>query len=477
MNIKDLLETAESPEKKIALLKEKDIVTGNWNTLRDKYDPKRHPIVTNPSLRPKDKEKNGQVEKVSKITYAAEQISVRRMNQMLFTIPVKRKYHYDVNDETLKQIAAAKEAIYEKVRINGVNANRFRAYYGACEVATVWFSKTEEAEHNEYGFSTKLKLRCRSYSPMDTKFSKVSQANIYPIFDEYDDLMALSFEYTRKEKGKDVGYFDCYTADTTYQFKTIEGKTEVEETPNPIKKIPVVYWYSPMAIYEGIENNRSEIEFALSRNSDIIRKNAAPIIVLKGALANAKDKPVSDVSTKIFHFTDGTGDASTISPAVTSDNTKFLVSEMRKNIEEETQLPNLSMENVKGLGVVSGEARKTLLTDAHMKAGEEAPDIIWGFERESKVIDAFLALMNVSWKDKLPLIKTEHIITPFIPNDETVKSNRLATEFNAGIKSRKTAITDLGDVQDAEAELAQIQAEESAVTENNAKQDIFPNYE
>ena len=44
-------------------------------------------------------------------------------------------------------------------------------------------------------------------------------------------------------------------------------------------------------------------------------------------------------------------------------------------------MPNLSMTNVKSLGNIGADARKTLLADAHMKVGEEKDDIIWAFDR------------------------------------------------------------------------------------------------
>lgn len=121
------------------------------------------------------------------------------MNQMCFTIPVERKYETE-DDETLKEIANAIEAIYEKVRINGVNKNRMRAYFGACEVCTVWYAVEEENE--DYGFKCKYKFKCRSYSPMPTKMSKISEAKLWPVFDEYDDMVAMCIEYTITKRNR-----------------------------------------------------------------------------------------------------------------------------------------------------------------------------------------------------------------------------------------------------------------------------------
>ncbi len=389
---------------------------------------------------------------------------------MMFTIPVKRKYKH-TEDTTLSEIAAAIEKVYKSVRINGVNVNRFRAYFGACEVCTMWYVVKRAEKHADYGFETEYKLKCRTYSPMDKKYSKVGQAKLYPLFDEYDDLIAISIEYTRKEEGKDVNYFDCYMNNAVYMWRDKgEGYVlskgedgEVKADAVAIGKIQGVYWSSPTAVYEGLDNNRNEIEFAMSRQSDIIRKNSAPMIRLVGEMVNQDDKPATDVAREVFHMEQG-GDVSVVTPTISKDNVDFFIGELKKNIEEYSQMPNLSMENTKGLGALSGEARKTLLTDAHMRVGEESHDIIWGLERECSVIKAFLGVMNPAWAKRMGEVEVEHIITPFVQNDRTVDSKRLIDEVAGGVKSRETAVKELGSVDDVEAEVARINdAEASAV--------------
>ncbi len=473
MNIKELLESGVSPSEVIKQVKKASIYANKWEELQALYIPEMHKVVTDPSLRPKDKVKGGFKDVVAKITYSAEKIAVRKMNQMMFTIPVRREYKYDktgADVEILTQIAGAIEKVYEKARINGVNLNRFRSYFAACEVATMWYAV--KSKNTSYGFESEYKLRCRSYSPMDNRYSRIPQAKIYTTFDEYDDLVALCFEYERKEGEKTSYIFDVYTSESVYTFITLDGNTTVNEPSEvPIGKIQGAYWSSPMAIYEGIENNRNEIEFTLSRQSDVIRKNTAPMIKVVGKLSNG-DKPAHDVAREVYQLENG-GDLSVVAPVISTENSLSHIAEIRKNIEEETQLPNLSLENIKGLGVVSGEGRKTLLTDAHLKVGEEKHEIIWGLEREFEVIKAFLGQMNTSWEKYLPQVTAKHIITAFIQNDEDAKSKKLATEVGSGFKSRKTAIAQLNEVDDVDAELKQIQEEENATSINNTVEDVF----
>lgn len=194
MDINEIIKEGRPIEEIVKDLKDKTTPVPLWEELEKDYNPKKHEIITNSALRPRDKrKKNGMLDRAARILYPAERIVTRRMNQMCFTIPVERKYETG-DDETLKEIANAIESIYDKVRINGVNKNRMRAYFGACEMCTVWYAVEEENE--DYGFKCKYKFKCRSYSPMPTKMSKISQAKLWPIFDEYDDMVAMCIEYT-----------------------------------------------------------------------------------------------------------------------------------------------------------------------------------------------------------------------------------------------------------------------------------------
>lgn len=473
MDITQIITAGRDPQEIIKDLKQKSVTVPQWSDLEKEYEPSKHAVVADPTLRPKDRSKSGFTEKVAKLTYAAEKIVTRRMNQLAFTIPVMRKYDFDEKNKELKAIADAIEAVYVNARINGVNINRGRAYFAACEVCTIWYAVDTGVEHNDYGFPTKFKFRSRSYSPMDAKRSKISQANLYPLLDEYDDMVAMSIEYTRKENGKDAKYFETYTAEKVYKWREVEGAIEeLPQTDVPIGKIQCAYISRPEPIFEGVANNRNEIEFTLSRESDIIRKNSAPIIKITGKMANPDDKPATDIAREVYHM-DEKGDVNTVSPAISPESTKFLVSQLKQHIEEDTQMPNLSMENVKNLGGVGYEARKTLLTDAHMKVGEEKHELIWFFERECSVIKALIGEANIKWKEPIKEIKVRHAITPFVLDDKKAKAEELSIEVSGGFKSRKQAVRDLGDASDVEAELAQMQLEERFSADNAAQQDVF----
>lgn len=477
MEIQDIINPLDI-EGTIEALKDKVVTVPEWDGLAKQYNQTSHEIISDPALRPDDKiGADGKKEEMAKITYPAEKIAVRRMVQMAFTIPVKRIYtttdDKGKENEIFKAQARAIEGAYKSVRIDGENMNRMRAYFAACEVMTVWYAVEGNKEHGLYGFPTKWKLRCRSYSPMPEELSKITQASLYPLFDEYDDMIAMSFEYVRSENDKDITYFETYTADTHYRWKQSDGGWIEDISPEPIiiGKIPAVYLRRPLPIWEGISNNRKEIEFTLSRQSDVIRKNVAPIVKISGQLIG--DKPVGDKAREVYQLEQG-GDLDVVSPSISKDVTEYHISQLKQNMEEDLQLPNLSLENIKGLGAMSGEARKTLLTDGHLKVGEEKHDIIRFFDRESNVIKALFGKINTKWESTITDLPIEHVVTPFVQNDELSEIEKMERATGGKqILSQRTAIQMTGLVEDPDAELALIQEEEKAAIEAQRAVDIF----
>ena len=68
--------------------------------------------------------------------------------------------------------------------------------------------------------------------------------------------------------------------------------------------------------------------------------------------------------------------------------------------------------------------------------------------------------MNTDWKDEIDNVEVEHIITPFIQNDETAMTDRLIKQ-NGGkpIKSQLETIREAGYSNNPEGTQRQIQKE------------------
>ena len=456
MNEIDNVITNTNVTEAIAYLREKSIVLPTWDHLIKLYEPKLHTIVTDTANR-KDKIRNdGTKEEASRIYIGLEKLLTKRMTEFMFAIPVKRIYHNTEGNETRQQIAKAIEAIYKYARIDSENIKRGTAYFAACEIFTIWYVVNKP--NTLYGFSSKYKLKCKTYSPMDG-------VKLYPLLDELDDMLAMSFEYKKKVRDEEITYFETYTADRHYKWRQQGSGWEAVGTVEQIElmKIPGVYAFRPAPIYHGLTRIRKELEYTLSRNSDVIAYNAAPVIKVSGALKGDEDK---GESRRIFRVENG-GDVSYVSWSQSIEALKYHVETLLKLYWMQSQMPDVSFDNMKSVGNIGYDARQMLLTDAHLKVGDESGAWMEFFEREASVIKEFVKKMNTSWANEVDNIEIEHIITPFIQQDEDATADRLL-KLNGGkpVMSQLESIQQAGYSNDAQATMEQIQREEATASQN-----------
>lgn len=416
MPIEELL-GSKNPQTIIEGLKVKSVDVPKWSVLLKDYEPTKHKICHDLIGRKDRQRSDGTLEKASRIYIGLEKLLTNRFNEYTFSIPVKRVYSNVGDNKTREEIAAAIEAIYKHARIDSVNLRRGLAYYASCEIFTIWYVVNKP--NTLYGFESKYKLKCKTYSPMDGY-------KLYPLIDDKDDMLAMSFEYVKKDGERTVTFFETYTSDRHYIWKlTDKGWEEVTMAMTEegeivsgeeisIMKIPGVYLSRPVPVYHGLSYLREEIEYTLSRNSDVIAYNSAPVLKVVGDI---KGEEVKGESRRAFRLANG-GDVAYVSWNQSIDSLKFNVDMLVRLFFMQSQMPDISFENMKGLGNIGYDARQSLFTDAHLRIGEESGVWIEFLERECNVIKAFLGQMNVKFQSELDNVEVEHIITPFLQDDE-----------------------------------------------------------
>lgn len=452
MDIAKILDSKRPIEQIIGDLKKKTIKVRPWSELEKEYDTRFHPV--NDARLYKDKlKKNGEIEQVTRFSLPLQRLATKRMTELIFGIPVKRVYHYDEDDENAKRAANIMEAIFRKNRIDSVNLERGKLLYAACECVTLWYS--QETPTLYAGETSRLKLRCKNYSPMkgDT---------LYPLFDEYDDLIALSVEYLYTENNQTTRYFDTYTANEHVRWCSIDGKLQEELRENiTLAKITGVYINRPDPVWEDQSRNVYEAEWTLSRNGNYIRKNAKPIWVVccDEDVRLGKDESDNGGRSILQYPSGSTAGYATWPQAI--ESIKYQVEEIKRDFFMMLQLPDMSMENMKATPM-SGEARKMMFIDAQLKVLDEQGIWLEAFDREVNVVRAFMKLMYPSLSQAIDTLQVENVITPYTINDEGEQiTNLMNATGGKAIMSQKTAIRYLDYCNDVDKEMQQI-ADESA---------------
>ena len=93
MTFEEIINNASSPSEIVVALQEKNINLPQWHGkdgLRTEYEPKEHPVM-NKAIYP-DIVKDGDVERVTRVTFDLQRLAVKRMTELCCGIPVKRIY-------------------------------------------------------------------------------------------------------------------------------------------------------------------------------------------------------------------------------------------------------------------------------------------------------------------------------------------------------------------------------------------------
>lgn len=480
LDIQDIIRRAEAGENVTGELRAKSVYVPSWGELEKEFNPQKHPVMDKteyPDItlyeerastsafdefgNPKMIKVATGVEKVSRVTYALQSLAVKRTTELCFGIPVKRQY--SPQNDRQKQIADYIEKIFRRNHIDTVNIERGRRLFASCEIMTLWY--TVQQENNSYGFNSKLKLRCVTYSPMEGD-------SLYPLFDELGDLVALSVAYTRKVENVEVQYFDTYTADKHLRWSN-EGTVNatsmhiVLNEDITIGKIPAVYMFRPSPVWENTSWMVYEMEWAVSRNGNYLRKNSRPILAafLDEEVAFGKSPSTDRAFRDVVQYPPGSRlEYVTWNQAI--ENLRYYVNELRQMFFTQLQLPDWSYENMK-TSPMSGEARKQLFIDCHLKVKDESGRWLEFFDREINVVKAYLkTMLPQDWSSDIDALAVENIITPFTITSDADNVNILVNATGGKqLMSQGTAVRKLGMVDNPEEELAAIQQE--------GMQDIF----
>lgn len=455
MTIDEILNSGGTAAQIIAALKEKTISVPMWGGRRGlvmEFDPTKHPVM-NKAKYPDIVNDDG-VEYVTRITCDMQRLATKRMTELVCGIPVRRVYKPE-NDRQ-KEIAGYMEKIYERNRIDSVNIERCNMLFAGCEVMTLWYAV--EQSNSLYGFQSKLKFRCRNFSPM-------LGDDLYPLFDEYGDLIALSVGYTRKSGRKIVQYFDTYTAAKHIKWSTANGDwEEVENEDITLGKIPAVYAFRPTPIWEDTSRIVFEIEWALSRNGNYLRKNSKPVfVVFADEQINYGDEQDENREFRsIMQYPKGST-AQYITWAQAVENLKFYVTELRQSFFTQLQLPDWSYESMKA-SPMSGESRKQLFIDAQLKVRDESGRLLEFFDRESNVVKAFLKVaLGSIYEADIDALPVKNEITAYTITDEKDTITNLTTA-NGGkpLISHRESIEMYGHSTDVDKTMQEIAEEEAA---------------
>lgn len=454
MTIEEILSSDMTAEQKIAALSEKTVNVPTWGGrkgIEAEYNPLMHPVMDKQKY-PDIVDEDG-IQPVTRIALGFQKLAAKRMTELVTGIPVRRVFKPE-NDKQ-KEIATFIETVLNKNRIDSVNTDRLHKLFAGCEVMTLWYAI--EQPNSLYGRESPIKIRCRTFSPM-------LGDDLYPLFDEYGDMTAMSVGYQRKKGRKNVRFFDTYAATKHIKWSNESGAwLEIENEDITLGKIPAIYSYRPRPIWEDTSNTVFEIEWSLSRNGNYLRENSKPLfcVFADEVVSYGNEKKPEQEAKAVMQYPKGST-AAYVTWQQAVENLKFYVSELRNLYFTMLQLPDWSYEKMSQVAL-SGESRKQLFIDAQLKVNDEKGSLIEFFDREVNVIKTFAnVIFGESYAADIDALKVEILITPFSISDEKDDINNLMTA-NGGkpLMSQRESIERYGQSDDVDKTLQEIKEEEA----------------
>ena len=431
--------------------------------LRNQYDVAGHDVLDNTKRRDKTvitKKAEGEnpaetrLEYVNRIGIPLQEIITERAVSFLFGTPVTITASPEGDNQQI--VFDTLRRILKDNKIDPFNQTVALDLFRCKEVAEIWYAVQKPEAHNDYGFPTTSKLRVLRVSPWDG-------SELYPMFDEYGDMIAFSRSYQMPglEENKPDEFFETYTEVETIIWKKVDSDwvEQLPRKPNAIKKIPVVYARQEKTEWDSVQTLINRLEKLLSNYADTTDYHASPTIFVSGTVLGMPDKGESG---KVIVGADGAS-AEYLSWNQAPEMVKLEIETLIKLIYSLSQTPDISFEAIKGIGAVSGVALKLMFTDAHLKVKKKQRIFDAYLDRRASIILSFIGVMNTKLTADTKAIDVQSDIVPFMIGDTDALIQMLTTATGGkAIISQKTAVAKTGLVEDADAEYAQIESESVA---------------
>lgn len=374
----------------------------DYKMLQKHLDPKQHE-VNNKSVRPDrelkevyEDEETGQEKtrtsgfyKVNRITHDRIKYIVNKAVAFACGNPLEVSY-------SGKNVDAVREEIEEVMTANkesSLNRRFCRALFTFREAAEIWYL---EEDGN---------IRCHIVSPMygDT---------LYPIIDRRRKMQGFAYSNKFMQDGVEIEELAFYTRESTRVFQCVGGnwKETKESITNIWEKIPVCYTNQEEADFEGVLPSIYRLERSSSNLADSVDDNAFPDKLFKGDFKGQIETPGKGGK----YTADGEADIKVVESAQGSNLIELDIDENKNIVNSLSQTPDLSLENLKGLGIQSGAAMDRLFIDARLKVEDKREYLDEHYTRRYNIVKTMVCKKRGIDPDS---IQIEVNVIPYVPTD------------------------------------------------------------
>lgn len=295
----------------------------------------------------------------------------------------------------------------------------------------------------------------------------------YPHFDDDDDMDGFIHKYTAMVNGRSCECVKIYTANEIITGIN-DGQWVITKDKNLFGKIPVVYAEVDQPDWEDVAVLMDAYEMRLSRMSDTNDYFGDPMLKTYGQT----NLPSKETVGKELNFSmevdpdTGTayhGDAEYLSWQQSIDSQKEEIANERHEIFSGASCPDLSFDNLIGIGDLSGVAREFMTIDAKIKATEQMEIFGPVVQRCVAIVQAGMA--RISHIKNAGAIEGNYFEVKFgsiLPKNLTeILQNLAIANGNKPINSQETITAESPYTKNAKQEIATMKKEEKEMAQNS----------
>lgn len=346
----------------------------------------------------------------------------------------------------------------------------------------VYLKKTETqgalnfyiADIKQDGWFNKIlaKLGLKAAKEIKTKLLDNTAGVMTPYFDGNGNMILFMWEYqTKNLQEKTINNVQIWDENISYIINDADGTMKlISKLPHGFDRIPIVYVSQDQPEWFDVKELIDRFEVAISKGGGANDRTAHPILATYGEILSLPDK---DDDGKVINLAmkkddDGKyvhGDAKFIESSGGNESHKNELELIWKLIFSISQTPDLSFDNLKSLGNVSGVALKLMFLDALIKAMSNEGDNRTMIERILNILmSGIVTTTNVSMKSQANELYYDINFNSILPDDLQSAADIIKGLKEAGLLSTETSIKMLNMVENPTEELEKIKSEKTETT-------------
>jgi SPP1 family phage portal protein len=373
--------------------------------------------------------------------------------------PITTNVIWDTESDKEKQLVKLVEKIQNDNKMDYKNKEILRRKLSELEVAEIWyFVETGETK-------PAYTLRCKIVSPQ-------LGDELYPLFDKNGSLIAFRRDYVLNDGQKDIKYSDVYTDEFEYKYVNRDGwildpdivavSKETGElvpanpVPNIVGKMLINYYQQLEPCWAKVQTMISRHETITSNHGGMNDKFGNPLFIVSGEI---QGEIIDNTTWSVMQVENG-ATAQYAQLASEPQSIKLEQENLEKFIHKMSKTPDISFEQMKGIGNVAGVALELMFLDAHIGVKNEEETFGIGLQRRLNIIKAAIgALIDTSLANEAKTVQLIPVITPYLPKNIKEDIENLTIAKTGGIISTETAVEKNPLVDDNEMEMERMKSD------------------